>query len=471
MISANTFSGRRVAVFGLGRAGLAAAHALSRGGATVQAWDDRPDARDRAAVAGVPLADPKTCNWQKMTALVLAPGVPLHHPAPHPVVDMARKAGCEIIGEVELLARTDREAALIGITGTNGKSTTTALTGHIFRFAKQRVAVGGNLGCPALDLEHQGVNGVYVLEMSSYQIDLTTTTCFNVAVLLNISPDHLERHGGLTGYTAAKARIFDHQGPQDVAVVGLDDPQGVNMFRQLRERRDRRVIGISSIRDVAGGIYCVDGVLTDDTCGKAREILDVSSVRTLPGQHNGQNAAAAYAACLAHGLDAETIAHAMMTYPGLAHRQEELRGGDGLRYVNDSKATNVEAAVRALMSYHNIYWIAGGRAKAGGFDGLEPGLSRVRHALLIGEATDALASYLGRRVPYTRSGTLEAAVHQARILAGEQASDEPVILLSPACASFDQFTSFEERGDAFRASVGSMETMTQSRSRSVENAP
>lgn len=456
MIPVSAYAGLPVAVLGLGRAGLASARALMRGGAIVWAWDDRKSARDQATVAGVPLVDLETCNWRELTTLVLAPGVPLHFPMPHPVVVKAREAGCEIIGEVELLARTDRGATFIGITGTNGKSTTTALIGHIFGFAGRSSAFGGNLGQPALDLERQGGDGAYILEMSSYQLDLTTSTRFDTAILLNISPDHLERHGSLDGYVRAKKSIFARQTEDDWAIVGVDDEISAGIFGELTNDGSRRVVGVSSTKRVPGGVYCVEGKLVDELDGTPRPVADLTSVRTLPGAHNWQNAAAAYAAARSRGLRAETIVQAIATYPGLPHRQEEIEGPDGIRYVNDSKATNVDAAVRALMSYDDIYWIAGGRAKEGGFDGLELGIGRIRHALLIGEATEALASYLERRVPYSRTVTLDAAVRQARSIAMEQDADNPVILLSPACASFDQFDSFEARGDAFRNIVTSL---------------
>ncbi|MEQ8666384.1 MAG: UDP-N-acetylmuramoyl-L-alanine--D-glutamate ligase [Rhodospirillales bacterium] len=456
MIPVTPFSGLPVAVLGLGRAGLASARALMQGGATVWAWDDSKAPRDQATIAGVPLLDLATCNWRELTSLVLSPGVPLHYPEPHPVVTAARGAGCEIIGEVELLARTDQAATYVGITGTNGKSTTTALLGHIFRYAGQKSAVGGNLGQPALDLEPQGYGGTYILEMSSYQLDLTTTARFNTAVLLNISPDHIDRHGTFAGYVEAKKRIFAGQTNEDVAIVGVDDETGKAIYEEISAEGGRRVIGISATQETAGGVYGHAGKLIDDLDGHHREILDLRRVRTLPGEHNWQNAAAAYAAARARGLRDVTIVEAIKCYPGLPHRQEEIAGPDHIRYVNDSKATNVDAAVRALVSYDDIYWIAGGRAKESGFDVLERGLGHVRHALLIGEAAVKLAAYLQDKVPYTLSGTLDTAVRQARTLARGQNAKSPVILLSPACASFDQFENFEARGDAFRAIVGEL---------------
>lgn len=465
MIPVTQYAGLPVAVLGLGRAGLASACALMKGGANVWAWDDSPAARGQATIEGVPLVDLSGANMHETTTLVMSPGIPLHHPKPHPVAQQAKVAGCEIIGEVELLSRTDREATYVGITGTNGKSTTTALIGHIFDVARRRAAVGGNLGQPALDLDHQGEDGIYVLEMSSYQLDLTMSARFNVAVWLNLSPDHLDRHGGLDGYVAAKKRIFANQKIGDTAVIGIDDERSIKVFEDAKTRPGIKAVPISSSVRAKGGVFVLDGLMFDDLDGVAEMIMDVGAVATLPGAHNWQNAAAAYAAARSCGIDRATIIAAIKTYPGLPHRQEIVPGPDDILYVNDSKATNVDAAIRALESYENIYWIAGGRAKDGGFAGLEPGLKNVRHALLIGEAMDALATFLGKSVPYSKAETMDVAVRQARTLAVGQAAKRPVVLLSPACASFDQFDSFEARGDAFRDLVSTLsDEQTEARS-------
>jgi len=453
LIPVTQYAGLPVAVLGLGRAGLASACALMKGGAVVMAWDDKPSARDQATIEGVPLVDLSAATMRETTTLVMSPGIPLHHPKPHPVAAKAKQAGCEIIGEVELLSRTDREARYVGITGTNGKSTTTALMGHIFKIAKERAAVGGNLGQPALDLDVQGEGGTYILEMSSYQLDLTMSARFNVAVWLNLTPDHLDRHGDLDGYAAAKKRIFANQKAGDTAIVGIDDGRSVKVFEELKARSGVNCIPISSTGRAKGGVFVLDGLMFDDLDGAAEMIMDVGAVETLRGAHNWQNAAAAYATARACGIDRATAVAAIKTYPGLPHRQEIVPGPDDILYVNDSKATNVDAAIRALESYDDIYWIAGGRAKDGGFAGLEPGLGHVRHALLIGEAMDALAGFLEKRVPYTKAETMDAAIRQARTLAKGQATKRPVILLSPACASWDQYTSFEARGDDFRTIV------------------
>lgn len=453
MIEPFPFAGFPVAVFGLGRSGLAAARALLAAEAEVWAWDDDPARREAAAKDGVPLVDLYACDWREPVSLIVSPGVPLTHPAPHPVAEKARAAGCEVIGDIEVLARTMRDARYIGITGTNGKSTTTALTGHILSFAGKEVAVGGNLGTPALALEPLGAEGFYVLEMSSFQIDLTLSITFDVAALLNLSPDHLDRHGDFQSYVAVKKRIFHRQTAPRTAVVGIDDEASRQVFDSLVAAGDQRVVPISGRARAKGGIYVIDGVLHDESDGKAVPVIDLKEIPTLPGEHNWQNAAAAFAVARAAGIDAPVAAACLRTFPGLAHRMELVAIIDGVRFVNDSKATNAEAAARALACYDNIYWIAGGRAKAGGIAALAPYFPRIRHAYLIGEAAQDFAAALEGKVPYTISGELAAAVSLAAAEAKKEGCDNAVVLLSPACASFDQFANFEARGATFRELV------------------
>ncbi|MSO85304.1 MAG: UDP-N-acetylmuramoyl-L-alanine--D-glutamate ligase [Rhodospirillales bacterium] len=457
MIEVFPFAGLPVAVFGLGTSGIAAANALKLGGAEVWAWDDSEDARARARAAGVPLVDLYLCNWRELTSLVLSPGVPLHHPAPHRVVMLARAAGCEVIGDIELLARTQRDAAYIGITGTNGKSTTTALIGHVFRTSGRPAQVGGNIGRAALDLDPLGADGAYILEMSSYQLELTFSITFDIAVLLNITPDHLDRHGDMAGYIAAKRLIFHRQTKPRTAVIGVDDPRCEKIYQELKVADEQMVIPISSTRRVDGGIYAQGGTLHDDAfvagpAGRHVAVADLAAFRTLPGTHNAQNAAAAYAACVVTGIDPSVAIACLRSFPGLRHRQETIATIDGIAYVNDSKATNADAAARALACYPRVYWIAGGRAKEGGLAAAAPYFDRVRRAFLIGEAAPAFAKILEGSVQTTRSGDLAAAVaaaHETALAEGEGG----VVLLSPACASFDQFANFEARGEAFRKLV------------------
>jgi UDP-N-acetylmuramoylalanine--D-glutamate ligase len=454
------FSGIPVAVLGLGKSGLVAARALKESGADVRAWDDSEDKRNAAAAEGIPVVDLRNADWSEVTSLVISPGIPHSLPKPHPVAAKAKQANVEIISDIELLARTQREASFIGITGTNGKSTTTALLGHVLKQAGRSVAVGGNIGTAALSLPALGQGGIYVLEMSSYQLEITFSITFDVAVLLNITPDHLDRHGGMDGYISAKRQIFHRQTAPRTAVIGIDDEHCRTIWQELVRAGDQNVVAISSASRLIDGVYAADGWLLDSTGGKAERIVELDALPTLPGAHNWQNAAAAYAAARAIGMDSTVIAAALKTYPGLPHRQERVGERDGVLFVNDSKATNADAAEKALGCYEHIYWIAGGLAKEGGIASLTPHFNRIRRAYLIGEAADSFAQTLEGRVPYTLTRNLEKAVESAYADAVREGHRGAVVLLSPACASFDQFRDFEARGDTFRALVGALQGST-----------
>jgi UDP-N-acetylmuramoylalanine--D-glutamate ligase len=443
------FSRMPVAVMGLGKSGLATAEALRTSGAEVWAWDDSEARRNEARALGFEPVDLTKCDWSELTTLVLSPGIPHSFPKPHPVAALAKQHKVEIIGDIELLGRSERLASYFGITGTNGKSTTTALIGHILRAAGKRAAVGGNIGTPVLSLASIN-DGIYVLEMSSYQLELTVSITFDVAVLINISADHLDRHGGMDGYVAAKRQIFHRQTKPRTAVIGVDDDYSRQIHADLVGQGDQIVIPISATRPIEGGVYGIDGILYDAISGPAVQVADLKPIATLPGAHNWQNAAAAYAACRAIGLAPETIAAALATYPGLPHRQELVAVVDDIPFVNDSKATNADAAAKALACYDAIYWIAGGLPKEGGIASLAPFFPRLRRAYLIGEAAPDFARTLGTAVPHEISTTLEAAVAAAHRDARADKASGAVVLLSPACASFDQFANFEARGDAFR---------------------
>jgi UDP-N-acetylmuramoylalanine--D-glutamate ligase len=445
--------GRPVAVLGLGKSGLVAARALAASGAEVWAWDD--DTAKRAAIATTDLYN---CDWSRPSALVLSPGIPHEFPKPHPVAAKAKAAHVPVIGEVELLFRAQPKATFIGITGTNGKSTTTALIGHILRRSGKRAEVGANLGTPALALAPLEDGGIYVLEMSSYQLELVPTARFDVAVLLNITPDHLDRHGGMAGYVAAKRRIFDRQRSQDWAVIGIDDEycrairDGLTSRHVMAIAIGRKVVSGTSIgREAASTITVRDGILSDES---GRAIMDLATAPALPGPHNWQNAAAAFAVARALGISSASIAAGIETYPGLPHRQELIDTGAGVRFINDSKATNADATAKALACYEPIYWILGGRPKENGLEGLEPFYPRIARAYLIGEAAPAFGRTLDAHHVATRQcGTLDRAVAEAAADAAKEGRANAVVLLSPACASFDQFANFEERGDRFRALV------------------
>jgi UDP-N-acetylmuramoylalanine--D-glutamate ligase len=455
MIAVTAFQGESVAVLGLARSGLVAAQALQKGGARVLAWDDAAPRREAAAAAGVPIVDLAQRGLGGIKALVLSPGIPHTHPKPHPLAAAARSAGARIIGDIELLAVTCPRARYVGITGTNGKSTTTALIGHILEAAGRKSAVGGNLGTPALSLPPLGSEGIYVLEMSSYQLELTESLAFDVAVLLNLTPDHLDRHGGMAGYIAAKRRIFRHQQRPQAAIIGIDDEPSRALRAELTAAGAQTIIPVSAEMRAPGGVHVEEGWLVDAMSSAPARVLELARAPRLPGRHNWQNAAAAYAVARCLGIDAAQAAAAIASFPGLAHRQELIATIDGVRYVNDSKATNADAAAKALGCYENIFWIAGGIAKEGGIAALAPFFPRIRHAFLIGKASEAFAATLEGHVRFTRCGELAAAVVAARE-AARAAGGDAVVLLSPACASFDQFADFEERGDTFRRLVAAL---------------
>jgi UDP-N-acetylmuramoylalanine--D-glutamate ligase len=406
--------GPPVAVLGLGKSGLATARALRASGVAVAAWDDGAAARVSAEAEGIALCDLTRADFRGFACLVLSPGIPHHFPEPHPVALRARDAGCDIIGDIELLYRADPQARFVGITGTNGKSTTTALVGHILTEAGLPVAIGGNLGIPALTFPALGAGGVYVLEMSSYQLDLIDRLHFDIAVLLNITPDHLDRHGGMPGYVAAKKRIFRGQTGRQAAVVGIDTEPTARIATELLAEGRERVVPLAVARAAPGGIAVVDGVLIDDLDGLSAPEIDLAAIARLPGAHNWQNAAAAWAVARIAGVPTDQIKAALATFPGLVHRQQLVRTMGDVLYVDDSKATNVDAASKALGCYERIYWIAGGRAKEGGLAGLDPFLPRVAHAFLIGEAGPEFASWIDGRAPATLFGGMRSLRRRAK---------------------------------------------------------
>jgi UDP-N-acetylmuramoylalanine--D-glutamate ligase len=444
-------AGHTYAVLGLGRSGAATAEALIRSGARVLAWDDSETAR--AAVPADILFDLKQADWVGIDALLMSPGIPTTFPAPHPVAAAAMAAGKPIISDIEMLGKAQPQARFVCITGTNGKSTTTTLIAHVLKAAGRRVEVGGNLGQAALSLAPVGHDGIYVLELSSYQLDITPTPLADVAILLNITPDHLDRHGGMDGYIAAKQKVLAPKGQSSLGIVGLDDAPSRATFAAFKDK-GRRLVPISAEKMAPNGVYVTeDGQLVDAIKGASRNVLDLKSIAALPGKHNWQNAAAAYVAAKALGLSVEEIVAGFQSYPGLAHRQELVATLNGIRYINDSKATNADAAEKALACYDNIYWILGGKAKEGGLAGLEPYYGKIRQGFLIGEAASAFAKQINRAFPVTMSGTLDKAVADAHALAQREKRAGAVVLLSPACASFDQYPNFEIRGNRFRALV------------------
>ncbi len=373
MIPVTHLAGKRVAVFGLGLSGIASAEALRAGGAEPALWDDGDTGIAAAIEAGFEPVDLRAADWSTFAALILAPGVPLTHPKPHWTVEKARVAGVEVIGDTELFCRERRHlgsrAKIAAITGTNGKSTTTALTHHLLVAAGRRAVIGGNFGTAILALDPLADDLHYVIEYSSFQIDLTPTLDASTACLLNITPDHLDRHGTLEHYAAVKSRIFDRMGPADTAVIGVDDPLSAAIANV--HAKNTNVHRISTAHSVDTGVYATPAGLVEMTAGKALAPLSLSGIGSLRGVHNWQNAACAHAMARALGLSREEIAAGLASFPGLAHRMEEAGRCGRVLFINDSKATNADAAAKALGSFDNIYWIAGGLAKAGGLAGLE----------------------------------------------------------------------------------------------------
>ncbi|SCB08791.1 UDP-N-acetylmuramoyl-L-alanine--D-glutamate ligase [Rhizobium hainanense] len=460
MIPVTTLNGKKVALFGLGGSGFATARALVAGGADVTAWDDNPDSVAKAAVEGIKVADLRTIDWNGLSVFVLSPGVPLTHPKPHWTVDLAHAAGVEIIGDVELFVRERRAHApdcpFIAITGTNGKSTTTALIAHILQSSGRDTQLGGNIGTAVLTLDPPKAGRFYVVECSSYQIDLAPTLNPSAGILLNLTPDHLDRHGTMQHYADIKERLV---AGSDIAVVGIDDSYS-SLIADRIERAGGKVMRISRRHALADGLYAEGSRILRASNAAASEIANLDGIQTLRGSHNAQNAAAAIAACLAVGVSAEEIRAGLKSFPGLKHRMQPVGKRGRVVFVNDSKATNADAAAPALSSYENIYWIAGGLPKEGGITSLAPLFSRITKAYLIGEAAPAFAATLGDQVPYEISGTLERAVAHAAADADRDEHESAAVMLSPACASFDQYKNFEVRGDAFVSHVAAIDGVT-----------
>ncbi len=457
MFPAATFRDKRVAVFGLARSGTACIEALRLGGAVVHGWDDSAPAVEKAKAAGLPITNLHGLDFKQLDALVLSPGVPLTHPEPHWTVLKARHAGIEIIGDTEIFAR-EAEAAgavIVAITGTNGKSTTTALTGHVLKAAGLDAEIGGNIGTAVFLMQQPAKGRVYVLELSSFQIDLMPSLRPRVGILTNITPDHLDRHGTMENYAGVKARMFSAQGAGDTALCGIDDGWSALIADKAR-KTGADVRKVSVVEGIADGITAFDGILRDRRRGLTVAEIDLRGMTALKGRHNWQNACMAYGAAAALGVDVGRIEAAMKSFPGLAHRMQQVGQVRGIPFINDSKATNADAAEKALSSFENIYWIAGGIAKAGGIEPLRPLFPRIARSYLIGQAAAQFAETLGNAMPVEDCGTLEKAVGAA--LRDAEADGKPgaVVLLSPACASFDQYPNFEVRGDAFVKAVASL---------------
>jgi UDP-N-acetylmuramoylalanine--D-glutamate ligase len=454
MIPVGGFAKRKVAVFGLGGSGTATARALLAGGAEVAAWDDDAAAVEKAREVGIGVEDLSRVDWRQFAALVLSPGAPLTHPEPHWTVDKARAAGIEIIGDIELFCRerrrTARNAPFVAITGANGKSTTAALTAHLLRQAGREVELGGNIGVPILELSPPAAGRIHVVECSSFQIDLAPTLDPTIGALINVTPDHLDRHGTMENYAAIKERLV---AGAEAALVGVDDEPGRAIAKRLRGRGGRPVLTISVRPASDADVVSDNGRIIARSDGRVVTLADLAAAPALRGAHNAQNAAFACVMAWKLGLTPQEIAGGLASFPGLAHRMEQIGKSGRVLFVNDSKATNAEAAEKALLSFDEIFWILGGKAKEGGIEPLRPLFSRVAKAYLIGAATETFASTLATSVPFERCGALEVAVVAAAGDAAASLAPEPVVLLSPACASYDQFPNFEARGERFRSLV------------------
>jgi UDP-N-acetylmuramoylalanine--D-glutamate ligase len=456
MIPVKSFAGRKVAVFGLGGSGLASAQALVAGGADVVAFDDSADSLAKAQAAGIATADLRTLDWTGLAALVLAPGVPLTHPQPHWTVQLARAAKVEVIGDIELYCRERRSLAphspFVAITGTNGKSTTTALIHHLLRSAGRSAELGGNIGTAVLTLQPPRPDHAHVIECSSYQIDLAPTLDPRIGILINLSEDHLDRHGTMAHYAAVKERLVAGVQRDGAAIIGIDDKWSRAAATRV-EMKGGNVIRVSVREPMREGVCVESGIIYRGEADDDRPLASLDGIGSLRGQHNAQNAAFAAAAAHFLGLSPDEIQAGLRSFPGLAHRMEQVGRNGAVLFVNDSKATNADSSAQALGCFTDIFWIAGGKAKTGGITSLAGFFPRIRKAYLIGEAAPEFARTLDGKVATEIDGTLERAVAAAARDAAAAGLKEPVVLLSPACASFDQYRNFEVRGDRFRELV------------------
>ncbi len=455
MIQITNRRDQKIALFGLGSSGLMAARALAASGATILAWDDSAIQRKKAKEQAIPLQNLYSYDFADIDALILAPGVPLTH-NPHTIVKKAHVAKRPIIGDIELLVEACPTSQFIGITGTNGKSTTTALLGHILEKAGIKTQIGGNIGPPALGFRQPDNKEFIVLELSSYQLDLTKNATFDIAAFLNLSPDHIDRHGNMSSYLNAKRKIFrgrKNTTNQQVAIIGVDDEYGRSLYEEFATNPLWKTLPISGSKIVSNGFYVKNGKLYDIS---GLIICDLGQANNLLGIHNWQNAATAAAIGHVMGVNNEILTDAFYSYQGLSHRMEDLGSINDIQFINDSKATNCEAAARALACFENIFWIAGGLAKEQDLTVLEPYLSKIQHAFLIGDFAEKFASVFAGKINITQCCDLRTATQEAFRMAAIDTCGKPTILLSPACASFDQWNNFEARGDAFRSFVTSL---------------
>ena len=413
MIIPHSLAGRKVAILGLGKSGLLAAQALNKSGCNFVAWDDEKKTRNQAKKYRIPIKNLIKCDFKKIDILILSPGIPLNFPTPHPVVKRAISARCKIMSEMDLLADNVEKAKFIGITGTNGKSTVTALLGAIFSNSGLNTEIGGNIGYPSLGLKKLTQNGVYVLEVSSYQLDLLSSIKFNIGILINISPDHISRHGNFRNYVKIKENIFQNQEYQDFGIIGIDDQVSYKIYKKLKKAKQQKVVPISSNKRVAGGVYWSKGWLISDIESKKEKIINIQRLRSITGSHNLQNIAAAVAAALCFKIDKQAIISNIVKFKTLPHRQENISKRGGISFINDSKATNIDSTLQALANYQNIFWIAGGESKGENFREIIPFLKNVKHGFFLGKTSNQLHTALKKKLRSTQVNDLEAATAQA----------------------------------------------------------
>lgn len=444
MIVSEKFKNKTYLVFGLGRTGLGAIKSLAKSGAKVFGWDDNAknieDAKLETDGSAVFL-HPKDINWSEIDHIVLSPGIPFQEGHEHEVVALARALNKSIISDIDLLNQACPDATYIGITGTNGKSTTTALVGHILKEAGKTVQVGGNIGKAVMELDPLGEGDFYVLELSSYQLDLMNNVRINIAAFINITPDHLDRHITFENYLAAKLKIFNTQGVDDTAIISLDYPDTKLMHSTMGN-----TVSFSIVDREAD--ICTEGAMLTDRLTGFSTIL--GSLQYLPGSHNLENIAVAYAISTTVGLSPKEIVSFIKSFKGLKHRMQTVLEKDGVRFINDSKATNANSVEKALNCFDKVYWIAGGMPKSDGISSLAPQFAKIKHAYLIGQAQEEFAKVLSsHNVEFDKCGTLDKALEMIK----KEKLEEGVILFSPACASFDQYKDFEHRGEVFEKLV------------------
>ena len=452
MIKIDNLKGKLIGVLGLAQSGTAAIKSLLASGIQVITWDDNEKTLNKnkelfknQSISFAPLTEKKI--WEKVDIFLISPGIPMYYPKRHVLYNIAQEKNIPLYCDIELLYQsiyfTNKEVCFIGITGTNGKSTTTALIKHVLNTAKINIQTGGNIGLPVLTLEPLE-SGYYILEISSFQLDLIDKARFNIAICLTISPDHLDRHGTLKRYIEAKQKIFNNQEKGDFAIISTDNYTNNLVMHEIIAKKKAKVIPISRTEKIDGGISVIDGILYDNY--KTKKQYTITGIDSLLGEHNGENMAAAFATCITAGVKAENIIKAFKSYQALPHRMELFHRFGKINFINDSKATNSDSAYWALKSFDNIYWIAGGISKGDNIKMLKPFFEKITHAYLIGEAAESFAKVLAENnVPYTMATTLVNAVSIIKA----QNIESGNVLLSPACSSFDQWKNYEERGIAF----------------------